>query len=263
MLTEEKKKEITEEVGLLKEADDCVGIRIGKDKGLFFQVVEYDEKEYLIELNNVVGDAFEPCAKYNASAPFGDMETLIRVVEWYLEKEMGREKKKRKIDFVLKEDEDDIFIFRFYPRSSSCHSFGSVPPTSWEEVYKVYYSYAVIQRWKDGGSSRILFSSGCDECSIIDEVAARCLYLSEGKKSVVRNFDGKDYTIKLLNNEMYPTGDGVSWDITKVGNDYYEFTMFDWNDVGFRFAIKSDRLKEFGEYLNECCEYMLTHGDPI
>ena len=265
MLTKEKKKEIIEEVGLLKEVDDCVGIGIGGGKGLFFQVVDYGEgKEYLIELNNVVGDVFEPCAEYNASSSFGDLETLILIVERYLESLLWEKKrKKKKIDFVLKESEDSKLIFRFYPRSSHCHGFGSVPPTKWEEVYKVYYSYSIFEREKEGRKSRTLFDSGCDECSIIDEVAARCLYLSEGKKSVVRNFDGKDYTIELLNNEMYPTGTGVSWDITKVSSVYYEFKLFDWNDVGFRFALKSDRLKEFGEYLKECCEYMLAHGEPI
>ncbi len=263
MLTEEKKKEIIEEVGLLKEADDCVGIRIGKDKGLFFQVVEYDEKEYLIELNDVVGDDFEPCAKYNASAPFGDMETLIRVVEWYLEKELEKDKKKKKIDFVLRENEGSKLIFRFYPRSSHCHGFGSVPPTKWEEVYKVYYSYSIFEREKEGRESRTLFECGCDECSLIDEVAARCLYLDEGKTNIVRNFAGKDYTIELLNNEMYPTGDGVSWNIFKLSDNCYEFVLFNWDDTGFRFQFKKEQLKEFGEYLNECCEYMLAHGDPI
>lgn len=264
MLTEEKKKEIIEEVRLLTEVDDCVGIEIGKGKALFFQVVDYgDGMEYIIELNDVVDGTFEPCAKYNASAPFGDTETLISVVEWYLERETKKKEKKKKIDFVLSEGRDEILIFRFYPRSSSCHSFGCLPPTKWEEVYKVYYSYSVIQKWKENGSYRKVFECDCDECSIIDEVAARCLYLSEGKENVTKTVDGKEHTINLLNNEMYPSGMGVSWDVTKVSGDYYEFRMFDWNDVGFRFALKKDRLKEFGEYLQECCEHMLEHGDPI
>ena len=254
---------------MLKEVDDCVGIGIGEGKGLFFQVVDYGEgKEYLIELNNLVGDVFEPCAEYNASSAFGDLETLILTVERYLdsllwENNEKKERKKKKFDFVLKEDEDTKLIFRFYPRSSHCHGFGSVPPTKWEEVYKVYYSYSIFEREKEGRGSRTLFECGYDECSLIDEVAARCLYLDEGKTSIVRNFAGKDYTIELLNNEMYPTGMGVSWNIFKLNDNCYEFVLFNWNDTGFRFQLKKEQLKEFGEYLKECCEYMLAHGEPI
>ena len=52
--------------------------------------------------------------------------------------------KKRKIDFVLEESDTAKLIFRFYPRRSSCHSFGDEPPKDWSDVYKVYYSYSVI-----------------------------------------------------------------------------------------------------------------------
>ena len=82
-------RKITEEVGLLTDIDDSVGIEIGGDKGLFFQVVDYGEgKEYLIELNNIVDGAFEPCAEYNASSVFGDLEALISIVERYLESQI-------------------------------------------------------------------------------------------------------------------------------------------------------------------------------
>lgn len=264
-LTEKLKKEIVGEVSLLADVNDGVGIRLGDNKALFFQVVDYgDGKEYLIELNDVVDDAFEPCAKYNASAPFGDMETLIKSTEWYLSKEYKKDRKKKKIDFVLRENDDEVLIFRFYPRSSCCHSHNCLPPTKWEEVYKVYYSYAVILKHKDDRESRILFNSGCDECSSIDEVAERCILLSEGKKTVtVRPFDGEEREIDLLDNEIMPTGMGVFWTISEMRDDYYNIQMFDWDDVGFRFILKKEKMKEFGEYLNECCEYMLAHGDPI
>lgn len=53
-------------------------------------------------------------------------------------------KKERKLDFVLKERNGYRLIFRFYPKQSHCHSFNDKPPTSWNEVYKVYYSYAIL-----------------------------------------------------------------------------------------------------------------------
>ena len=85
-ISTELKSQIIEEVKMLKNIDDCVGINIGNNKGLFIQVVDYDEeKEYLIELNDIdKDDTYEPCKEYNASSKFGDMEELIRVVEEYL-----------------------------------------------------------------------------------------------------------------------------------------------------------------------------------
>ena len=93
--------------------------------------------------------------------------------------------KKRKIDFILDEKNGtERLIFRFYPRRSSCHSFGDEPPKDWNDVYKVYYSYAIIKQWKfdpeDQWQSEMFFREGCDECSIIDEVGHRCLLLSYG-----------------------------------------------------------------------------------
>ena len=172
--------------------------------------------------------------------------------------------KKRHIDFMLHKDEDSTIIFRFYPRQSSCHSFGDKPPTSWDDVYKVYYSYSVVERYDDG-KSKVLFKCSCDECSIIDEVAARCLLLADGKTSVdvINPQSGLPCTIQLLNNEMHPMGYGVSWDAKHLYDDVYVISMFNWNDIGYRFYLTRDKLKTFGDFLNECCEYMLIHGDPI
>lgn len=171
-------------------------------------------------------------------------------------------KKKEKIDFVLFEDDDEKLVFRFYPRQSSCHSFGDEPPKDWNDVYKVYYSYSVILVYKEDNWHKTLFNCHCDECSIIDEIAERCKLLSEGKTVFEGEHDGEKYTIKLLNNEVHPVGMGTSWTVSRR-YDTYEFRLFDWDDMGFRFYLKKDKLKAFGEYLSECCEYMLAHGDPI
>lgn len=172
-------------------------------------------------------------------------------------------KKKSKIDFIIHENGYEKITFRFLPQQSSCHSFGDNPPTKWEEVYKVYYAYKIFVSWKDDNYRKELFSCSCDECSIIDEVAGRIKHIVEGKKSITVNCYGKDYVIKLLNNEILPCGDGVSWTINKLRGNTYEIVLWGYNEVGYRFHLNKDRLKEFGEYLNECCEYMLAHGDPI
>ena len=63
---------------------------------------------------------------------------------------------------------------------------------------------------------------------------------------------------------MLPFGDGVSWNIHKhYRSKVYDITMFDWKNTGYRMVLGIDKLAEFGKYLEECCEYMLAHGDPI
>lgn len=177
--------------------------------------------------------------------------------------------KEKNIDFIIKECDDERLIFRFYPRQSSCHSFNYEPPKTVEDIYKVYYNYAILKQYKfydnSGWDTDIVFHAHCDECSMIDEVGEICRLLSEGKEV----FDRKDGTkIQLLNREILPFGMGVSWIINKhKGNFkrevYYEFMLFDYNNKGFRFYLSEYKIKDFGEYLLECCDYMLKHGDPI
>lgn len=173
-------------------------------------------------------------------------------------------RKKRKIDFILYEDDDEILVFRFYPRSSNCHSFNDVPPTNWKQVYKVYYAYSIFRRFKDDNFTEVLFECYCDECSIIGDIANRIRLITDGLKKITRVFEGREYIIELLNTEVYPTGDGVSWRINECRNPgSYEIILWKYNDTGYRFYLGKDELREFGEYLNECCEYMLAHGEPI
>ena len=73
----------------------------------------------------------------------------------------------------------------------------------------------------------------------------------------------EEHIIELLDNNIYPTGMGVSWTIRECKNGNYQVEMFNYSEVGYRFFLTKEKLKEFGEYLNECCEYMLAHGDPI
>lgn len=182
--------------------------------------------------------------------------------------------KKRKLDYILSKSEDERLIFRFYPRQSHCHSFNDESPKSWKEVYKVYYSYAIIKQWRFCSSeqweSEIMFEEPCDECSIIDEIAERCLLLSDGYKTFERE-DGE--RIPLLDEEVFPFGMGTSWTISKIEiSDYdddsikhisYKFILFDYFNKGFRFVIEQENIRLFGEYLRECCEYMLAHGEGI
>ena len=173
--------------------------------------------------------------------------------------------KVKHLDFILEENNLWKTIFRFYPRSSRCHSFDEHPPKSWNGVYKVYYRYKIIKMWKDDNEHMILFDSGVDECSVIDEVAARIKLIVKG--IIVHHGETSNheaYSLRLLNNDIIPCGDGVTWNISKVPRTKsYRISLFDYEDVGYRFILQKDKLAEFGKYLDQCCEYMLAHGDPI
>lgn len=182
--------------------------------------------------------------------------------------------KKKKIDYIIEHSDNERLVFRFYPRSSSCHSFGDEPPKCWKDVYKVYYSYAIISQWRfnpdDQWESEVVFSANCDECSIIDGIGQSCLLLADGLEVFQREDNKK---IHLLDQRVRPLGMGIEWMISKkvwtdwedeyIKHTYYEFILFDYCNKGFRFTINKEDMKSFGEYLLGCCEYMLTHGDPI
>lgn len=92
ILTKELKEEIVKEVSLLKEEWDAVGIKLNEDKGLFIQVERHISygKAYFIELNDIYGENGEwnPCATHNPCSLFGDMDGLIRTIEYYLKEEL-------------------------------------------------------------------------------------------------------------------------------------------------------------------------------
>ena len=171
--------------------------------------------------------------------------------------------KKQKIDFILHENADEALIFRFRPRCSKCHGYGDKKPTNWDEVYKVYYSYSIIRRNKYLNREAIVFDCVFDECSVINEVSKRIKLILQGKKTLIENHKGDEYIINLLNEEIYPAGDGVTWMIKESGlPDIYCFILWNYNNQGYRFLLNKYKMKKFGEYLSKCCEYMLTHSEP-
>jgi hypothetical protein len=178
--------------------------------------------------------------------------------------EKGRQwkMKKQRIDFVIQLNGYGKCVFRFYPRQSSCHSFNENPPKSWDEVYKVYYNYRILQIYDDS-NYEVLFDSYTDECSIIGEMAARLKLISEGQKTVIKNVGNEKHLIDLFK-EVYPFGDGVSWKIEQYLPNKYQIILWRLFDgVGFRFFLEKNQLLKFSNYLQKCCDYMLAHGNPI
>lgn len=158
------------------------------------------------------------------------------------------------ISFILKEDKLSKLIFRFLPQLSSCHSFDNNPPKSWQEVYKVYYAYEIVEQWFDEGQNNedVWFSTSFDECSVIDAVAKLIGQLGWS------SFCSKTFT---------PCGDGVQWKLQKrryQGKELgIKFELWKRNNVGYRIFLPEEQCIAFAKFLNDCCEYMLAHGEPI
>lgn len=178
---------------------------------------------------------------------------------------------KRKLDFELKMRSGLSYIFRFYPRQSHCHSFNDEPPKTYDDIYKVYFYYAVWQKWEN--AMKLLWESGCDECSAMEDVSYVC-----GK--ITNDIFSDSKAVKDdYREEIVPMGDGIIWTIRRMkiwdiwgtfdsGNvqiqkDAFEFLMSRWDGVSYRFELLPEKTKEFGEFLKHCCDYMLEHGEPI
>ena len=87
---------------------------------------------------------------------------------------------KRKFDFTIYDDKCLYRdVIRFYPRSSHVHSFNDDPPTNWEKVYKVYYSWVIIRQYYKSNdqnsiqprSTKKLFDMSMDECSMLPDLS--------------------------------------------------------------------------------------------
>lgn len=190
--------------------------------------------------------------------------------------------RKRKMDFVLYEDEFYRIVFRFYPRLSHCHSFDEEPPKTYKDIYKVYFNYAIICQYLVDGkfeSSEQIWNSDCDECSIIDEIAYICSKISDNIFTETKTiYNGEEHTFKYLDQFFCP-GDGIDWKINNVERynhwnkngeilkepeiyHNFEFLMRKRNGVSYIFELSTTDTRKFGEFLQSCCDYMLEHGEP-
>lgn len=159
------------------------------------------------------------------------------------------------IDFIFDEYNTRRRIFRFYPERSHVHGFGEKCPQSWDEVYKVYYSWAVIRQYRDDENSQwdsfTMFDMGWDECSLLGDIPYAVKGLKLGEET-----------------SFCPMGDGADWVIkynkgNKFCRPFYSFNVWDREDRGYRFRLSPKDTKRFIKYIEFVQAYMLAHSEPI
>lgn len=180
------------------------------------------------------------------------------------------------MDWVISQEANRQLVFRFYPKRSSCHLFNMDAPKTWDNVYKEYFYYAILEHYRIYGTDKweteVVYDAGCDECSLLNEVGERCRLLKTGQEVFTKENGDK---VLLLDKPIMPMGQGIEWEIHKRmcwgGWDddeelipVYRFTMFNCSNCGYRFEIIGNKeVGLFGDFLVRCCDYMLENGCPI
>lgn len=183
--------------------------------------------------------------------------------------------KKKHIDFIIPGRSRKRMI-RFYPRESRMHSFGDEPPKDYRDVYKVYYSWAILESRleavKENGEEkwsmfRQVFSMPFDECSCIESGLETALKLvMDHRRKEVRELScgwpGSVWRIVRM--------DGTEFDLEEFGgeklrdNDTFFFEVFDNDsDKGYRFSLNRQQAEDFRKYIKEVNAHMLENGEPI
>lgn len=170
---------------------------------------------------------------------------VVKEVRRFLDLDRKHREEKEKLRYKL----NDEFYITFRPDDTSIHSFNNDPPASWDNVYKVYYSYKIEEVWsfEEEYSSEIVLDTGCDECSCMP-------YLAD----VLEHFDdnAKNNVLKVR-----PFGDGVDWEIEKFyfkyeKMNYYTFKLFN-GSPGCRFTLSEVELQDFILWLKYINDYAL------
>ena len=171
------------------------------------------------------------------------------------------------MDFVLKQTEkhNEYFnytkdiVFRFYPKSSRMYGFDEEKrPKSFSEVYKVYYSWAIIER-SSFASTNVLFRLGCDECSALFGLGE---YIREAIKNKCKKLSipshGQEGSIWEI--EYYKGRKRPKWAFYP---DRIQFSV--WSNLtnkGFRFWLTVDEAAKFAEYIDRINHHMLENSEP-
>lgn len=171
-------------------------------------------------------------------------------------------------DFMLMHDNNVQLLFRFKFSQSHMHSFDENPPKTYGDVFKVYYSWEILRSINDSWTDepnwqpfQAIFSFRCDECSALTSMSwiIRHVIRYKKKRQEVNSFGqpASDWELE------YKKG----WEGLDSGISQKDQLLFKvWNnssDLGFRFWLDIQTALKFSDFLDECNQYMLEHGEPI
>lgn len=176
------------------------------------------------------------------------------------------------MDFTLKEASEYSrrLTFRFYCSASHMHGFRDEPPKDYSEVYKVYYSWAIVKGTDEYDGFVPMFTMTCDECS--------ALFGLEDVIRIIVSYTDNDENTYEEHSIMSVGQPGSIWEIVRKKrghfdeeewveppeNDVIRFSVWNnYNNKGYRFYLTLAKAAEFAEYIEKMNQYMLEHGEPI
>mgnify|MGYP003571243834 CR=1 FL=1 len=145
--------------------------------------------------------------------------------------------------------------FVFYPKESHMHGFRDEPPKTFEEVYKVYYSWS-IEEVTDAHPGEEVIHMRCDECSAVLDLALlirHCLQNEEDGECLSCGQEGSIWELKYYRkNPPLTYKDNICFSVWS--NYTYK---------GYRFWLDVDEANEFAQFIDDVNNHMLENGEPI
>jgi len=183
-------------------------------------------------------------------------------------------KKKRKIDFVMRDFKDDRLTFRFYPKNSSVHGFDNGSPKNWNEVYKTYFAFSILKLHKEDKECgekeycETMYRETFDECSCIDVVAHHIRNMDSLAEDVVERCrpsgNGTCWMIKKFTRESFESISNWYEGDEKEYESYYDFFIWhDYNGKGYKFQLEESKALEFADKIDEFRQHMLENSQGI
>ena len=176
------------------------------------------------------------------------------------------------MDFILNNNKYSCIKFRFYPRLSHMHSFDDEPPKDLEGVYKVYYSWCILETKNNCYSDESdysafvrVFSFDYDENSVLRflDKAIRSIICHRTEKTELCSVGQPGSEWNIYYKEYFDLDENDE-EIHVPERDYLLFQIWDnFSNKGYRFELSVDRAKEFCDYLCDINKHMLENGESI
>lgn len=180
------------------------------------------------------------------------------------------------IDFIISEDKYEKIKMRFYPKSSNMHSFNKYPPKTFDDVYKVYYSWAIMKSYNNSFSDseenwsayERVFCFDCDECSAITNLSyvIRHIIRYKRKSTKLLSFGQPGSVWNIFYEKVFDfQNDDYDSEWAHIPErDYLRFEVWNnYTDIGYMFNLPIKKAHAFCEYIDSINQHMLENGDPI